>query len=133
MPTIAKNKRTYAINVRLDEVEYDLLSKLAKAANTERATLLRTYMYEQGAGLDRKHEEQLAAFRKVSNSLEKLHEQLELVAHMCASIAGGVAILPGARLSEQQALEARQNGLAAFSLAEAFTTIQTDLVSKKKG
>ncbi len=133
MPTITKNKRTYAINVRLDEVEYDLLSKLAKAANTERATLLRSYLYENGAGLDRKHEEQLAAVRKLSESVEKLTQQQLLVAHMCASIAGGVAILPGQRLGEPEALQARQNGLAAFSLSEALMTIQADLISKKKG
>lgn len=133
MPTIPKNSKTYAVNVRLDPVEYELVSKLAKAANTNRATLLRTYLYENGAGLDRKHEELLASLRKLQLMEEKLNARLELVAHMTAAVAGGLVSLPGKRLGDPEALEARANVVQAFGLAEAMLKVQGDLLAKHRG
>lgn len=133
MPTIPKSTRTYAINVRLDATEYELVSTLAKAAKTDRATLLRSYLHENGSGIDRKHEELLGAMRKLQQSNEKVLGRLELVAHMSASIAGGLVSLPGQRLGDTEAMEARKNVLQAFGLAEALLKAQGDLFAKKGG
>lgn len=133
MTIMAKSKRNYAVNVRLDDFEYELISKLAKAANSDRATLLRSYLYENGAGLDRKHEELLTAIRKLQVTDEKLLARLELVSHMSASIAGGVISLPGRRLGDADAMEARNNVLQAFGLAEALLKAQGDLFKRKAG